>query len=117
MTATTYEVAAWQSPKPSGQPHLAAEQWERTGVENCGDILAVQRGWVTASDPAHRLPDWRPGRVAGLWQALFDGLPELQAAVAEHLEVTNSSFNRRIKRWLEHGAAERTEMQHLLQHT
>ena len=115
LTATTYEVAAWQPPKPSGHQDLVPERWERTDVDDRGVILAVYRGWVAASDPAHRLPDWHPGRLTGLWRALFDEEPELQAAVAEHLEETTSSFNRRIKGWLEQGAVQRSEMQDLMQ--
>ena len=115
LTATTYEVAAWQPPKPNGHQDLVPERWERTGVDDRGVILAVYRGWVAASDPAHRLPDWHPGRLTGLWRALFDQEPELQTAVAEHLEETTSSFNRRIKGWLEQGVVQRSEMQDLLQ--
>ena len=115
LTATTYEVAAWQPPKPNGHQDLVPERWERTDVDDRGVILAVYRGWVAASDPAHRLPDWHPGRLTGLWRALFDQEPELQAAVAEHLEETTSSFNRRIKGWLEQGVVQRSDMQDLLQ--
>ena len=115
LTATTYEVAAWQPPKPNGHQDLVPERWERTGVDDRGVILAVYRGWVAASDPAHRLPDWRPGRLTGLWRALFYEEPELQAAVAEHLEETTSSFNRTIKGWLEQGTVQRSDMQDLLQ--
>lgn len=115
LTATTYEVAAWQLPKPNGHQDLVPERWERKDVEDRGVILAVYRGWVTASDPAHRLPDWDPGRLTGLWRALFDEDPELQAAVAEHLEETTASLDRRIKGWLEQGVAERSEIQDLQQ--
>ena len=115
MTATAYEVAAWQPPKPNGHQDLVPERWERKDVDDRGVILAVYRGWVVPSDPMHRLPDWHPGRLTGLWRALFDEEPELQAAVAEHLEETTSSFNRRIKGWLEQGSVQRSEMQDLLQ--
>ena len=115
MTATTYEVAVWQPPKPNGYQDLLPERWERKDVDDRGVILAVYRGWVVPSDPVHRLPDWHPGRLTGLWRALFDEEPELQAAVAEHLEETTSSFNRRIKGWLEQGSVQRSEMQDLLQ--
>ena len=115
LTAATYEVAAWQPPKPNGHQDLVAERWERTGVDDRGVVLAVYRGWLVPSDPAHRLPDWRPGRLTGLWQALFDEQPELEAAVAEHLEETTSSFNRRITGWLEEGSVQRSDMQDLLQ--
>ena len=115
LTATTYEVAAWQPPKPNGHQDLVPERWERKDVDDRGVILAVYRGWVVPSDPVHRLPDWHPGRLTGLWRALFDEEPELQAAVAEHLEETTSSFNRRIKGWLEQGSVQRSEMQDLLQ--
>ena len=115
LTAATYEVAAWQPPKPNGHQDLVPERWERKDVDDRGAVLAVYRGWVVASDPAHRLPDWDPGRLTGLWRALFDEDPELQAAVAEHLEETTASLNRRIKDWLEQGVAERSEMQDLLQ--
>ena len=115
MTATTYEVAVWQPPKPNGHQDLVPERWERKDVDDRGVILAVYRGWVVPSDPVHRLPDWHPGRLTGLWRALFDEEPELQAAVAEHLEETTSSFNRRIKGWLKQGSVQRSEMQDLLQ--
>ena len=115
MTATAYEVAVWQPPKPNGHQDLVPERWERTDVDDRGVILAVYRGWMVPSDPVHRLPDWHPGRLTGLWRALFDEEPELQAAVAEHLEETTSSFNRRIKGWLEQGSVQRSEMQDLLQ--
>ena len=115
LTATTYEVAAWDTPKPNGHQDLVPERWERKDVDDRGVILAVYRGWVVSSDPVHRLPDWHPGRLTGLWRALFDEEPELQAAVAEHLEETTSSFNRRIKGWLEQGSVQRSEMQDLLQ--
>ena len=115
LTATTYEVAAWQPPKPNGHQDLVPERWERKDVDDRGVILAVYRGWVVPSDPVHRLPDWRPGRLTGLWRALFDEEPELQAAVAEHLEETTSSFNKTIKGWLEQGVVQRSEMQDLLQ--
>ena len=75
----------------------------------------MYRGWVVPSDPVRRLPDWHPGRLTGLWRALFDEEPELQAAVAEHLEETTASFNRRITGWLEHGSVQRSDMQDLLQ--
>ena len=65
--------------------------------------------------PVHRLPDWHAGRLTGLWQALFDEQPELQAAVAEHLEETTSSFNRRITGWLKQGTVQRADMEDLLQ--
>ena len=116
MTATTYEAAAWQPPKPNGHQDLVAERWERKDVDDRGVILAVYRGWVAASDPARRLPDWQPGRLTGLWRALLDEKPELQAAVAEHLEETASSFSRRIKGWLEQGSVQRSDMEDLLQH-
>ena len=115
MTATTYEVAVWQPPKPNGHQDLVPERWERKDVDDRGVILAVYRGWVVPSDPVHRLPDWHPGRLTGLWRALFDEEPELQAAVAEQLEETTSSFNKRIKGWLEQGAVQRSDMQDLLQ--
>ena len=115
MTATTYEVAAWQPPKPNGHQDLLPERWERQDVDDRGVILAVYRGWVVPSDPVRRLPDWHPGRLTGLWRALFDDEAELQAAVAEHLEETTASFNRRITGWLEHGSVQRSDMQDLLQ--
>ena len=71
LTATTYEVATWQPPKPNGHQDLVPERWERTDVDDRGVILAVYRGWVVSSDPAHRLPDWHPGRLTGLWRALL----------------------------------------------
>ena len=86
LTAATYEVAVWQPPKPNGHQDLVPERWERKDVDDRGVILAVYRGWPVPSDPVHRLPDWHPGRLTGLWQALFDERPELQAAVVEHLE-------------------------------
>ncbi len=115
LTATTYEVAAWDAPKPNGHQDLLPERWERKDIDDRGVILAVYRGWLVPSDPAHRLPDWHPGRLTGLWRALFDEEPELQAAVVEHLEETTSSFNKRIKGWLEHGSVQRSDMQDLLQ--
>ncbi|MCY3843298.1 MAG: helix-turn-helix transcriptional regulator [Acidobacteria bacterium] len=115
LTATTYEVAAWQPPKPNGHQDLVPERWERKDVDDRGVILAVYRGWLVPSDPVHRLPDWHAGRLTGLWRALFDDEPELQAAVAEHLEETTASFNRRITGWLEHGSVQRSDMQDLLQ--
>ena len=115
MTATAYEVAAWQPPKPNGHLDLAAERWERKDVNDRGAVLAVYRGWVVPSDPVRRLPDWHPGRLTGLWRALFDEQTELQAAVAEHLEETTASFNRRIQGWLEQGSVQRSDMQDLLQ--
>ncbi|MCY3842560.1 MAG: helix-turn-helix transcriptional regulator [Acidobacteria bacterium] len=115
LTATTYEVAAWQPPKPNGHQDLVPERWERKDVDDRGVILAVYRGWVVPSDPVHRLPDWHPGRLTGLWRALFDDEAELQAAVAEHLEETTASFNRRITGWLERGSVQRSDMQDLLQ--
>ena len=51
-----------------------------------------------------------------MWRALLDEKPELQAAVAEHLEETASSFSRTIKGWLEQGTAGRADMEDLLQH-
>ena len=111
MTATSYEVAAWQRPKPSGHQDLFPERWECKDVDDRGAVLAVQRGWVAASDPAHRLPDWRPRPAHRLWRVLFDEQPELQAGVAEHLEETTSSFSRRITGWPEQGAAERSDME------
>ena len=113
MTATTYEAAVWQPPKPNGHQGLVAERWERKDVDDRGVIVAVYRGWP--SDPARRLSDWRPGQLTGLWRALFDEQPELEAAVVEHLEETTSSFNRRITGWLAQGAVERTDMEDLLQ--
>ena len=115
LTATTYEVAAWDTPKPNGHQDLVPERWERKDIDDRGVILAVYRGWLVPSDPARRLPDWHPGRLTGLWRALFDEEPELQAAVLEHLEETTSSFNKRIKGWLEQGSVQRSDMQDLLQ--
>ena len=115
LTATTYEVAAWDAPKPNGHQDLVPERWERKDIDDRGVILAVYRGWLVPSEPAHRLPDWHPGRLTGLWRALFDEEPELQAAVAEHLEETTSSFNERITGWLEQGTVQRSDMQDLLQ--
>jgi len=115
LTATTYEVAAWDAPKPNGHQDLVPERWERKDIDDRGVILAVYRGWLVPSAPVRRLPDWHPGRLTGLWRALFDEEPELQAAVAEHLEETTSSFNRRITGWLEQGSVQRADMQDLLQ--
>ena len=115
LTATTYEMAAWQPPKPNGHQDLVPERWERKDVADRGVILAVYRGWLVPSDPVRRLPDWHPGRLTGLWRALFDEEPELQAAVAEHLEETTASFNRRIQGWLEHGSVQRADLEDLLQ--
>ena len=75
----------------------------------------MYRGWVVPADPVHRLPDWHAGRLTGLWRALFDDEPELQTAVAEYLEETTASFNRRITGWLKHGSVQRSDMQDLLQ--
>ena len=116
MTATTYEAAAWQPPKPNGHQDLVPERWERKDVDDRGVIVAVYRGWAARSDAARRLPDWQSGRLTGLWRALLDEKPELQAAVAEHLDETASSFSRRIKGWLEQGSAGRADMEDLLQH-
>lgn len=74
----------------------------------------MYRGWVAASDPAYRLPDWDHGWLTGLWRALFDNQPELGAGVAEHLEETASSLDRKIKSWRKHGVAARSEMHDLL---
>ena len=115
LTATTYEVATWQPPKPNGHQELTSERWERKDVDDRGAVLAVYRGWVASPDPAYRLPDWRPGGLTGLWRGLFDNQPELEAGVAEHLEETASSLNRKIKSWLEQGVVLRPEMQELLQ--
>ena len=115
LTATAYEVATWQAPKPNGHQDLVPERWERKDVDDRGAVLAVYRGWVAASDPAYRLPDWDPGRLTSLWRALFDEEPELGAAVAEHLEETASSLNRKIKSWRKQGVAGRSEMHDLLQ--
>ena len=115
LTAATYEVAAWQPPKPNGHQDLVLERWERKDVDDRGVILAVYRGWLVPSDPVHRLPDWHAGRLTGLWRALFDDEAELQAAVAEHLEETTASFDRRITGWLEQGSVQRSDMQDLLQ--
>ena len=113
MTATAYEAAVWKPPKPNGRQDLVPERWERKDVDDRGVILAVYRGWP--SDAARRLPDWRPGRLTDLWRALFDGQPELQATVVEHLEETTSSFNRRLKGWLERGSVQHSDMEDLLQ--
>ena len=115
LTATAYEVATWQAPKPNDHQDLVPERWERKDVDDRGAVLAVYRGWVAASDPAYRLPDWDPGRLTALWRALFDNQPELEAAVAEHLEETASSLNRKVKSWRKQGVAGRSEMHDLLQ--
>ena len=115
LTATTYEVAAWQPPKANGHQDLVLERWERQDVDDRGVILAVYRGWVVPSDPVHRLPAWHAGRLTGLWQALFDEQPELQAALVEHLEEMTSSLNKRITGWLEQGTVQRSDMEDLLQ--
>ena len=115
LTAATYEVAAWEAPKPNGHQDLIPERWDRKDVDDRGVVLAVYRGGLVPSDQVYRLPDWRPGRLIGLWRALFDEEPELQAAVAEHLEETTSSLNRRIAGWLKHGSVQRSDMQDLLQ--
>ena len=75
----------------------------------------MYRGRVASSDPAYRLPDWRPGRLTGLWRAQFDNQPEVGARALEHLEETAPSLNRKIEDWLEQGRVERSEMQGLLQ--
>ena len=115
LTAATYEVAAWEAPKPNGHQDLVPERWDRKDVDDRGVILAVYRGGLVPSDPVDRLPDWHAGPLTGLWRALFDEEPELQAAVAEHLEETTSSFSRRITGWLKHGSVQRSDMQDLLQ--
>ncbi len=115
LTAAAYEVAAWEAPKPNGHQDLIPERWERKDVDDRGVVLAVYRGGLVPSDQVYRLPDWRPGRLTGLWRALFDEEPELQAAVAEHLEETTSSLNKRITGWLTHGSVQRSDMQDLLQ--
>ena len=115
LTAATYEVAAWETPKPNGHQDLVPERWERKNVDDRGVVLAVYCGWLIPSDPVYRLPDWHGGPLTGLWRALLDEEPDLQAAVAEHLEETTSSFNRRITGWLRHGSVRRSDMQDLLQ--
>ena len=115
LTAAAYEVAAWDAPKPNGHQDLVPERWERKDVDDRGVILAVYRGWLVPSDPVYRLPDWHGGPLTRLWRALLDEEPELQAAVAAHLEETTSSFNRRITGWLKHGSVRRSDMQDLLQ--
>ena len=115
LTATTYELAAWQPPKANGHQDLFAERWERQDVDDRGVVLTVYRGWVDASSPAYRAADWRPDRLTSLWRALLDEDPEVEAAVAEHLEETTSSMSRRIKDWLDQGTVQRSEMEELLQ--
>ena len=73
------------------------------------------RGAATVNGWPRRLPDWRPGRLTDLWRALFDEQPELEAAVVEHLEEATSSFNRRIKGWLERGSVQYSDVEDLLQ--
>lgn len=94
---------------------MVPERWERKDLDDRGAVLALYHGWVAPSDPAHRLPDRDPGRLTGLWRALFDKQPELQAAVTDHLEETAPSFNRGITGWRKQGVAGRPEIQELLQ--
>jgi len=94
LTATTYEVAAWDAPKPNGHQDLVPERWERKDIDDRGVILAVYRGWLVPSAPVRRLPDWHPGRLTGLWRALFDEAPEPQASVPQRIR----SAWRRVER-------------------
>ena len=116
LTATTYEVAAWDTPKPSGHQDLVPERWERKDVDDRGVILGrvprLARSLGPGS-PATRLAPWPTHRFVA--RALFDEESELQAAVAEHLEETTFSFNRRITGWLEQGSVQRSDMEDLLQ--
>ncbi len=60
LTAATYEVAAWDTPKPNGHQDIVPERWERKDVDDRGVVLAVYRGWLVPSDPVYRLPDGAP---------------------------------------------------------
>ena len=99
----------------NGRQDLFAERWDRQDVDDCGIVLAVYRGWLDASLSAYQAADWRPGRLTGLWHALLDEDPELEVAAAEHFEETTALLSRRIGDWLEHGTAERVDMEDLLQ--
>ena len=104
-------LAAAQAERPPGPGRRAVgAQGRRRPRRHPGRVPRLAVG-----KPARRLPDWRPGRLTGLWRALFDEQPELEAAVAAHLEETTCSFNRRIKGWIEHGSVQRSDIEDLLQ--
>ena len=116
MMATTYEggrLAAAEAERPPGPGRRAVgAQGRRRPRRHSGGVPRLARFRRTRRAGS---PTGDPGRLTGLWRALFDGQPELEAAVAEHLEQKTSSFNRRITGWLEYGSVQRSDMEDLLQ--
>ena len=70
LTATTYELRAWQPPDPdTGRQEMVADRWPREGVVDRGVVLAVYRTEPDAKRPPFRAADWRPDRVAARWRS------------------------------------------------
>ena len=105
-------------PPGSRRSRTAARTWSLSAGSARTSTTAASSWRCTAVGRRTRRAGFPTGALAGspvLWRALFDGQPELEAAVAEHLEETTSSFNRRIKGWLEQGAVQRSDLEDLLQ--
>lgn len=124
LTATTYELWAWQPPDETGYQDLVAEQWKLEDVADRGVLLAVYRGRPSAERPPFQLPDWHPDPLAALWwsvaakepgtvsqTALAGRLEELMRA----LEKEVSAFDEKIRGWLNQGTVSKYEILGVLQ--
>ena len=100
-------------------PEPAAGLWaakRRIADPPYGHAIATVDGQLEKVLSSHQILCGKLERVDQmLVRDVFDVLtaadeqPELQAAVAEHLEETSSSFNRRVTGWLEQGAVQRSD--------
>ena len=71
LTATTYEVAAWQPPRPNGHQDLVPERWERQDVADRGVI---------------------PGRVPRLARTIGPGAPASRPGIPGRPTSTSTSI-------------------------
>ena len=124
LTATTYELLAWQPPDGTTYQGLVAEQWKLEDVVDRGILLAVYRGRPSAERPPFRLPDWHPDPVAALWWSVAaketgtgseTALAGLLEELIQALEEQASIFDETLTGWLDQGSVSRHEMLVFLQ--
>ena len=104
LTATSYEVAAWQPPKPNDHQYLLPERWERTDVDDRRAVRAVQRDWVAAQARRSGFPTGAPTDSPVCGERCLTSSPSLRPdrrriSMRRHPDSTGGSMTGSSRAW------------------